>query len=68
MKEVFYHPEQFPIWLKAYREDGLSPAEWDELLKGYEAINDVPGCQFVKELAVLNPEAKVGEAIRFEAA
>lgn len=60
MKEVFYNPQkQIPLWTKAYSTEGLSPVEWDEVLEGYESVQDVPACQFVKELAVLNPDAKV---------
>lgn len=58
MRECFGDEKQIPLWTKAYRGEN-SPADWDELLSGYQATMDAPSCQFVKELAILNPEAKV---------
>ncbi len=61
MTEVFAHPEHAAVWQAA--ADG-KPVDWDELLAGYNAIVDWPGCYFWKELAERYPEAKIVLSVR----
>lgn len=56
MSEVFEHPEHATLWAAAAKGE-LS--DWNELLGGYEATTDWPGCAFWRELMVTYPDAKV---------
>ncbi|MQA84958.1 MAG: sulfotransferase family protein [Streptosporangiales bacterium] len=56
MIEVIDNPEHAPKWLAAARGE---LADWDDLLGGYGATVDWPGCSFWVELMEAYPEAKV---------
>src|SRR5262245_39057269 len=56
MSEVFEHPEHATLWAAAAKGE-LS--DWSDLLGGYEATTDWPGCTFWRELMDAYPEAKV---------
>jgi hypothetical protein len=56
MVEVLAHPEQVPLWNKAY--DG-EPFDWEEIYAPYQATVDWPGAHFYAQLAERYPDAKV---------
>ncbi len=56
MIEVFEHPEQLPGWQAAIAGE---PADWEVLLRGYNACVDYPSSYFWRELADAYPDAKV---------
>jgi hypothetical protein len=61
MTEVFAHPEHTRFWNSAWRGE---PADWDGVLRGYEAAVDWPACTFYEELMERNPDAKVILSVR----
>jgi len=60
MMEVPQNPGHAELWLAA--ADGN--ARWDELLAGYPATVDWPGCRFWRELVAAYPDAKVLLSVR----
>jgi hypothetical protein len=56
MIEVFGNVEHIALWAAAARGGG---PDWDTLFANYRSTVDWPGCAFWRELAGLNPEAKV---------
>ena len=54
--ELFENPAHAGLWEAAERGE---PVDWDELLGGYEATVDWPGCTFYKDLMQAYPDAKV---------
>ena len=56
MLEVIRNPGEDKRWLAAARGE---PADWDDLLAGYQATVDWPSCHFYRELAQHFPDAKV---------
>jgi len=61
MTEVFSHPEHALLWDAAARGETVN---WQELLKGYQATVDWPGCTFYQELMKVYPDAKVLLTVR----
>jgi hypothetical protein len=61
MAEIFQHPEEVPLWTRAFNEDGI---DWDEVLAGYNSATDAPSCFAFPELAARYPKAKVILSIR----
>lgn len=61
MIETFDHPQRAAQWLQA--EEGL-PVDWHEVLAGYRATVDWPGCRFYRQLMEVFPNAKVILTIR----
>ncbi len=61
MTEVFEHPAHARLWDAAARGETVN---WQELLKGYQATVDWPGCTFYKELMEIYPDAKVLLTVR----
>jgi hypothetical protein len=56
MIEVFANTEHIPLWAAAAR--GETP-DWDTLFANYRATVDWPGCSFWRDLAEMNPDAKI---------
>ena len=56
MMEVGMNPAQAPFFERAALGETI---DWPELLAGYEAIVDWPGCAFWRELSAAFPEALV---------
>src|SRR5438445_3149273 len=56
MVEVFNHPEDTAQWEAAARGE---PIDWYQLLDGYQATVDWPGCAFYEQLLQAYPDAKV---------
>ena len=48
-------------WQNAHEQKEV---DWDSLFEGYEAMTDLPGCVFYKELMEKYPEAKVILTVR----
>jgi len=61
MTEVLKHPETASAWVAA--GDG-EMVDWRELLEGYQACVDWPGCTFYRELMEVYPDAKVLLTVR----
>ena len=61
MFEVIHNPAAADGWLAATRGE---PTDWRELLSGYQATLDWPGCSFYKELMAAYPDAKVLLTVR----
>lgn len=61
MIETFERPDKAAIWLQAAQG---KPVDWHELLAGYQATVDSPGCRFYRELMDVFPEAKVILTVR----
>ena len=61
MFEVIHNPAAADGWLAATRGE---PTDWRELLSGYQATLDWPGCSFYKELMATYPDAKVLLTVR----
>ncbi|MFC4536181.1 sulfotransferase family protein [Sphaerisporangium dianthi] len=61
MVEVFQHPEQIRSWREA---TGGRPANWDDLLVGYESCVDGPTSVHWRELAEHYPKAKIILTVR----
>jgi hypothetical protein len=61
MREVFAHPEHFPLWMAATER---KPVNWDHLFAGYQATVDWPGCTFYRELMDAYPNARVLLSVR----
>jgi hypothetical protein len=74
MREVLVNPKEVALWQEAINTTLLAPrdrpskqrnmapygkAEFDKLLGDYDAVMDLPGCVFAKELIDAYPEAKV---------
>lgn len=55
MSEVLKHPESVEAWIRAADGD----PDWDTIFSGYSATVDNPGCNYWKNLAATNPDAKV---------
>jgi hypothetical protein len=60
MSEVFMDANRAPLWVQAAQ----GRSSWDEVLAGYVATVDYPGCSFWRELARSYPTAKVLLSIR----
>jgi hypothetical protein len=56
MSEIFEHPEHAARWVAAAKGE---VSDWEDVLGGYEATTDWPGCAFWRELMVAYPDAKV---------
>ena len=56
MQEVFCNPEHVATWQAAVEG---TPVNWEELMEGYQATVDWPGCTFYQELIKTYPDAKV---------
>jgi len=56
MTEVFGHPGHSALWTRALKGE---LAALDEVLTGYRATVDWPGCHFWRELSERHPSAKV---------
>ncbi len=61
MVEVFTHPEDTAQWEAAARGE---PIDWHQLLEGYQATVDWPGCAFYEELLHTYPDASVLLSVR----
>ncbi len=61
MSEVFEHPEHIETWDTAANGQ---PVNWKQLLGGYKATVDWPGCTFYKEFMQEYPDAKVLLSVR----
>jgi hypothetical protein len=61
MVEVFNHPEDTAQWEAAARGE---PIDWHQLLDGYQATVDWPGCAFYEELLQTYPDARVLLSVR----
>ena len=61
MSEVFTHPEHIDMWRAAAQG---KPVDWGQILGGYSATVDWPGCTFYNELMERNPDAKVVLSVR----
>jgi Sulfotransferase domain len=61
MVEVFHHPEDTAQWEAAARGE---PIDWHQLLAGYQATVDWPGCAFYEELLHTYPDARVLLSVR----
>jgi hypothetical protein len=61
MVEVFNHPQDTAQWEAAARGE---PIDWHQLLDGYQATVDWPGCAFYEELLHTYPEARVLLSVR----
>ncbi len=61
MLDVFEHPAHVPLWAAAARGE---PVDWDELLAGYRATTDWPGCTFWRALVAVHPDARVLLSVR----
>lgn len=74
MREALLKPQDLALWQEAinvtllppqersFGQESQSPygkAEFDKLLGDYDALLDIPGCVFAKELIEAYPEAKV---------
>jgi hypothetical protein len=56
MTEVFGNQDHIPHWAAAARGE---KADWDTVFANYRSTVDWPGTGFWRELAALNPEAKI---------
>ena len=61
MQEAMKNPGHINMWYAASRGE---PVDWDELLKGYQAVVDWPAAAFYKELAERYPDSKVLLSVR----
>lgn len=61
MREVFSHPGHAALWEAAAKGESVN---WQELLAGYQATVDWPGCSFYQELMKVYPDAKVLLTVR----
>ena len=61
MSEVFENPVHIETWDAAANG---GPVNWEQLLGGYEATVDWPGCSFYEELMAKYPDAKVLLSVR----
>lgn len=61
MSEAFEHPEHIETWDTAANGQ---PVNWKQLLGGYKATVDWPGCTFYKEFMQEFPDAKVLLSVR----
>jgi len=61
MVEVFKNPPQLALWRDL---SDNKPVDFEQLLKGYEAIVDFPGSIFYKKLMQQYPDAKVILSLR----
>jgi hypothetical protein len=61
MSEVFENPEHIETWDTAANGQ---PVNWKQLLGGYKATVDWPGCTFYKEFMQEYPDAKVLLSVR----
>jgi hypothetical protein len=60
MSELFRNPSRAPLWVQAAQ----GRSGWDEVLAGYVATVDYPGCSFWRELARFYPTAKILLSVR----
>ncbi len=65
MLEVLNRPENADAWHDAAQN---GTADWDEILRGYQATVDWPACHFWEPLAAHYPDAKVILTVRDEEA
>ncbi len=56
MIEVIRSPEGMDKWMTAAEQGN---ADWDEMLRGFDATVDWPCCHFYKQLAETYPDARV---------
>ncbi|TMC24080.1 MAG: sulfotransferase family protein [Chloroflexi bacterium] len=61
MTEVFSHPAHASVWEAAAKGE---PINWQEVLTGYQATVDWPGCTFYQELMKVYPDTKVLLTVR----
>jgi hypothetical protein len=61
MLELIDKPERAPLWQAAAEGRDV---DWGEVLSGYEATVDWPGCNFYRQLMAAYPEAKVVLTVR----
>ena len=61
MAEAFAHPVHAERWAAASRGEAV---DWRELLAGYRATVDWPGCNYYRELMAAFPDAKVLLTVR----
>ncbi len=61
MVELMDNPQHAKLWRAAYRG---TLSDWEELLGGYRATVDWPGCSFWRELLDAYPDAKVVLSVR----
>lgn len=60
MTELMRNPSHAEFWSRAVEaSERRESVSWEDLLCGYEATVDWPGCVFYRELASAYPEAKV---------
>jgi hypothetical protein len=65
MISVFEQPERLAAWTEARRRrERGEPIDWADVLGGFRATVDWPGCAFWRELVVAYPEAKVLLSVR----
>jgi len=56
MTEVFQNIEHVPLWAAATRGE---PSDWETIFESYASTVDWPGSAFWRDLAALNPDAKI---------
>lgn len=56
MLELFSHPEQAPVWIRASRGE---PVDWHALYDGYGSTVDWPGARFWRQIAAAFPAARI---------
>jgi len=56
MLDLFSHPEQIPVWVRAARGE---PVDWAELYAGYRSTVDWPGARLWPQIAAAVPAAKI---------
>jgi hypothetical protein len=61
MLDLFAHPEQIPVWVRASRGE---PVDWAELYAAYRTSVDWPGARFWREIAAAFPAAKIILTVR----
>lgn len=65
MMEVMNRPENADAWYEAAQGE---PADWDQILQGYQSCVDWPACHYWQPLAEHYPDAKVILTVRDEEA
>jgi hypothetical protein len=65
MLEVVGKPDKADAWYEAAKG---GPADWDDILEGYQSSVDWPACYFWRPLAEHYPDAKVILTVRDEGA
>lgn len=56
MTEVFQNIEHVPLWAAATRGEA---SDWETIFESYASTVDWPGSAFWRDLAALNPDAKI---------